>query len=76
MKGGFSMDTPAPPPAPDSLAIKQRLAAIEQHIKDMRRDVKDTLDLIEGLRENCTRLETKLAAAEREHALLLRETRQ
>jgi hypothetical protein len=42
----------------------------------MRRDLKDTLQLIEGLRENCTRLETKLAAAEREHALLLQEAEQ
>jgi hypothetical protein len=38
--------------------------------------LKDTVDLIERLRESCTRLETKLAAAEREHALLLVEAEQ
>jgi hypothetical protein len=70
------MDAPAPPPAPDGTALRQRLAALDQHIKDVRRDLKDTLDLIEGLRENCTRLAAKLAAAEREHALLLREAEQ
>jgi hypothetical protein len=48
------------------------LAALDQHIKDMTRDLKDTVDLIKGLRENCARLEAKLAAAAREHALLLR----
>jgi hypothetical protein len=42
----------------------------------MRRDLKDTLDLIEGLRESCTQLATKLAAAEREHSLLLRDAEQ
>jgi uncharacterized protein involved in exopolysaccharide biosynthesis len=67
------MDAPAPPPAPTGPSIRQRLAALDQHIRDMKRDLKDTLDLIQGLRENCARLEANLAAAAAEHALLLME---
>jgi hypothetical protein len=44
------MDAPASPPGPDGPAITARLAALERQMRDMRRDLDDTLDLIERLR--------------------------
>jgi hypothetical protein len=36
----------------------------------MRRDLDDTLDLIERLRVNCTNIKAKLEATEAQHAVL------
>ncbi len=65
------MDTPAPPPAPAGPSLKQRLLALEKHIKDMRRDLRETLELIDQLRESCvTAGEGKLAVIQTPAALL------
>lgn len=51
--------------ASDEPNLKVRLAA---HIKDMRRDLKETLELIELLRASCLSIEEKLRIAERHYA--------
>jgi chromosome segregation ATPase len=66
------MDSPASPPAPDA-SIKIRLAALDRQIKELRRNLDETLDLIERLRANCGNIKAKLADAEREYAALLKD---
>ena len=49
-----------------------KLATFQHQIRELRRDLRDTLTLIEKLRENCLTIEDKLVDAEREYAVLLR----
>lgn len=65
------MAEPASSPAPDNPSVQDALAALDQHMKEMRRDLADTVKLIELLRESCIALKGKIDAAEREHARLV-----
>jgi hypothetical protein len=67
------MDSPASPPAPDGPSIKIRLTALDRQIKELRRNLDETLDLIERLRANCVNIKAKLADAEREYAAPLKD---
>jgi hypothetical protein len=67
------MDTPASPPAPGRPSIKERLTRLERRIKDLQLDLKDTVELIERLRENCLLIKAKLTETEQEYALLVKE---
>ena len=49
----------------------ERLAAFQTQIREMRRDLKDTLTLITKLRKNCLSIEARLLIAEQEYAVLL-----
>jgi hypothetical protein len=57
---------------PDHPTTNDRIAAFQHQIKEMRRDLRDTLTLIDKLRENCLTIEDKLATAEQEYAVLLK----
>ena len=70
------MDAPASPPASDDFSIRSVLSALEQQIRDMRRELDDTLDLIERVRVSCTNIKAKLEATEVQHGLLLKDAQQ
>ena len=63
------------PPVFDHVATarpgQETLAALERHIRDLRRDLAETVDLIERLRASCLSLRAKIDAAEREHERLV-----
>ena len=59
------------PTGPDGPTAKETLAALERHIKDLRRDLAETVDLSERLRASCLSLRGKIDAAEREHERLV-----
>jgi hypothetical protein len=56
---------------PPGTAVNQVVAALAQEIRDLRRDLRDTVELIDRLRATCVTTEAKLAAAERQHAALM-----
>ncbi len=58
------------PTGPDGPSAQETLATLERHIKDLRRDLAETVDLIERLRASCLSLRGKIDAAEREHERL------
>jgi predicted RNase H-like nuclease (RuvC/YqgF family) len=60
-----------PSSASDGPSAQETLAALERHIKDLRRDLAETVDLIERLRASCLSLRGKIDAAEREHERLV-----
>ena len=58
-------------PSSHSPSAREILAALDRHIKELRRDLSETLDLIERLRASCVSLHGKIDAAEREHERLV-----
>jgi hypothetical protein len=67
---GVRMAEPASFTAPNGPSARDTLTALDRHIKELRRDLSETLDLIERLRESCVSLHGKIDAAEREHERL------
>ena len=64
------MAQPESSTVPDGSSARETLAALDRHIKELRRDLADTVDLIERLRASCLSLHRKIDAAEREHERL------
>jgi hypothetical protein len=64
---------PAQPIGRHDNDLPDRIAAFQKQIDEMRRDHTDTLRLVELLREQCLAVETKMLAAEQEHARLLKQ---
>jgi predicted nucleic acid-binding Zn-ribbon protein len=56
---------------PDNPSARETLAALDRQIQELRRDLAETLDLIERLRASCVALHGKIDAAEREHERLV-----
>ena len=52
-------------------SARETFAAPDQQLKELRRDLSETLDLIERLRASCLSLHGKIDAAEREHKRLV-----
>ena len=68
---GFRMRELKHPDLPNGPAIMSRLAALDLIIKQGRRDLDETLELIERLREQCIDIERRVVDAVREQASLL-----
>jgi hypothetical protein len=67
------MDSPASTLAADVSSIMSRLAALDLIVEQTRRDMFETLELIDRMREHYLHLQGKFSDAEREQASLVAE---